>query len=62
MNWLDDYLAKNETGYYESEDGSCWVLWGDDGLRLAIGEGEPKYLEEITRDRFIEILIGGDPE
>ena len=62
MNWLDDYIAENETGYYESIDGSLWVGYGTEHVRMAKGneDSEAFVLNEITRDEFIEKLIGGD--
>lgn len=61
MNWLDEYIANNKTGYYVGNDGSLWVDAGEKGyVREVKGEGNLVSLQEITRDDFIEKLIGGD--
>ncbi len=64
MNWLDDYIYENETGYYVSIDGSLWVDYDEDNVRMAKGneDSEPFALTEISRDKFLEIIIGGDSE
>ena len=60
MNWLDNYIADNETGYYINYDGGLWVVADDEHLiHAAFGDdcSDLGSLTEITRDEFIENLI-----
>lgn len=57
MNWLDDYIKKNETGYLLSEHGGLFVSIDKERVRHAKGYQKPVNLKEISKDLFLELLI-----
>lgn len=57
MNWLDNYIFKNESGYLISVFGGLFVDVGDDLVRHVKGNTEPLNLKEITKGKFINKLI-----
>lgn len=59
MNWLDKVISEGQSKYYVSKDGSFWVDWTGETVRLAIGEGDPTELKEITDNEFIASLLVG---
>jgi hypothetical protein len=57
MNWLDKYIMKNDTGYLINGAGGLFVEVGDELVRHVKGNNIPADLEEISKNRFIEMLI-----
>jgi hypothetical protein len=57
VNWLDNYITKNENGYLISELGGLFVDVGDDYVRNAKGNNDSVNLREISKDEFIKLLI-----
>lgn len=66
MNWLDDYMAENETGYYVDTSGGYWVMVEEGVVRFAFGdrsqldEEGTLDLSKVSRNDFVRKLIGGE--
>ncbi|WCS68985.1 hypothetical protein Goe27_01220 [Bacillus phage vB_BsuM-Goe27] len=59
MNWLDDYIQNNETGYLVGSDDSLWVYVDEEYIRHAGGsayQGAPIDLREVTKGEFLRKL------
>ncbi|MCY8856447.1 hypothetical protein [Bacillus atrophaeus] len=57
MNWLDNFIHNNETGYLVGVDGSLWVDMDNRYVRCASGIKEPMGLKEISKEEFIKKLV-----
>ncbi|KXZ22382.1 hypothetical protein P4T89_12805 [Bacillus nakamurai] len=57
MNWLDNYIQNNETGYLVGSDEELWVDMKNGYVRSATGTKEPVGLIEITKNEFIKKLV-----
>ncbi|WCS69751.1 hypothetical protein Goe25_01230 [Bacillus phage vB_BsuM-Goe25] len=63
MNWLDDYIQNNETGYFVGSDDSLWVYVDEEYLRHAGGyayQAASIELREVSKREFLSRLSGGD--
>jgi hypothetical protein len=57
VNWLDDYIYKNDTGYLINDFGGLFVDVGDDYVKHVKGNTIPNNLKEISKSEFINKLI-----
>ena len=59
MNWLDNYIRKNETGYLMNDNGGLFVSLGDgEYIRHACGDDDDFCdIREITKDEFVSELV-----
>lgn len=57
MNWLDEYIKKNEAGYLINGRGGIFVSLDKNYVRHVKGDKELENLKEISKDLFIEKLI-----
>ncbi|MEC4030267.1 hypothetical protein [Bacillus subtilis] len=57
MNWLDNFIQNNETGFLIASDGELWVGMENGDVRSATGGREPIDLTEITKKEFIKKLV-----
>ena len=57
MNWLDNYIRKNDSGYFKSSFGGLFVSVGEDQFRHVKGDNSITELKEITCDEFIKVLL-----
>ena len=58
MNWLDNYIRKNNTGYLMNPEGGLFVDVGEDYVRAVNEIGEPYDLVEISKSEFLDRMLG----
>lgn len=57
MNWLDNYIRKNDEGYFINYLDGLFVSVGELHFRHVKGDDELAGLKEISQDEFLERLI-----
>lgn len=57
MNWLDNYIKKNKSGYLMNQYGGLFVEVDGIYVRHVKGDKDHASLMEISKDSFLDKLI-----